>query len=728
MKGSGPDDAEILIVGQGPGAREDIAGTPFVGKSGKFLDLMLADAGLDRSRLFVTNATRCRPPLIDKKERAPTPEEINACRRYLIEEVQRIKPKAIIALGDAALRALCKTSGISSKRGQPRPLHPDFGFVCDVWPTYHPAFILKKQPLRRTVVADLRKVRDRNLPKDEIEWTWFAHGWGPSVINAQADRIAYDVEAIDHDAKIVEKFTQLSIAVPVHNVGTFTLVSQESTLDEMLESMRTTPAKIISHFGWDYDDHQTGIVSHRDTAALAYLDDETQPLGLESLCVKYLGVRGWKEERDNAKLGTEALATYNARDSLNTLRLHDCLVDVLGSRIAIADEILLPARLALNACSQRGLPISLSAVLARREQFAEAISAARVQCRSIAGEPDLNPGSNQRVGALLVARGSELLVTATGEWAVDKGALQQLTDPLAGAVLDYRHAVKYDSTYGKPYEDAARSEDARMHNLYTLIRTVTGRTSAKRSNVQNLPRDLRDFLTNIVMADYASIEFRLAAWIAQEPTILANYAANRQWDPHRFFGAELYDKPMPLVTADERQISKSGNFSQLFLGTPETLIEYGKKVGVAIDGPTGRKVHLAFREVYPGFVTWWNFVLDVLKTQGYVESATGRRRHFGSWELLSWQDKQDAWREAVNFLVQSLAADLALLGLACCHKAGLPINGFFHDAISFDKAGLAPGAPESIRYCMVEQPLSILRERFGVDITIPIDIEIKESD
>ena len=130
MRGEGPDGAEILFVGSHPGGYEDTAGRPFIGKSGQYLDAMLTDAHIDRAASFVTNAVRCRPPLVNKKERTPTPDEINICRRYLIEEVARVRPKAIVALGDAALRALCKTSGVKAKRGQSFELHPDFGYAC----------------------------------------------------------------------------------------------------------------------------------------------------------------------------------------------------------------------------------------------------------------------------------------------------------------------------------------------------------------------------------------------------------------------------------------------------------------------------------------------------------------------------------------------------------------------------------------------------------------------
>jgi uracil-DNA glycosylase family 4 len=722
MKGAGPEGAEIMLVGSHPGGYEDTAGIPFVGKSGQYLDAMLTDASIDRGASFITNAVRCRPPLVNHKERPPTSDEINTCRRYLIEEVARVRPKAIVALGDAALRALCKTSGVKAKRGQSFELHPDFGYTCPVFVTYHPAAVMRTQPLRPTVVSDLRRARDRDRPQDIIDWIWAE---SPTFAGGV---VAYDIETIDDTGAVVETPTQVAFATPGDGD---TLVCRWPA-----ELMFARDTNLISHFGWDFDDEKTGLQSTRDTAALAYLDDENQPLGLESLCVKYLGVRGWKESRDGAVLGSDELAEYNARDVRNTLLLHDVLCDRLGDRVRIADAILLPARLALNACSERGLPIALHAVREARVLFAARIAETKFRCRTAAGNPELNPGSYPQVALALRGRGFDLPKTDHDNDATGKAILSELDDPLADAILEYRTAVKADSTYGKPYEQAALSPDGRMRSHYTVIRTVTGRTSSQRhekydpsTNTQNLPRPLHHFFKDIVIADYAGIEFRIAAWLAHEPTILANYAADRRWDPHRFFASQFYGIPESDVQTDgpnsQRQIAKSGNFSQLYLGSADTLVEYGKKVGVAIDAPTARNVHQAFRRIYPGFVTWWERILEEVRANGYVESPTGRRRHFGEFHLVHRSERLSMWREAVNMPVQSLTADLALLGLAACHRHQLPINGFFHDAISFDLTGGWTPDHEQIRYCMVDEPLAILRQQFGVDITIPIDVDIK---
>jgi uracil-DNA glycosylase family 4 len=118
----GRGTGSVLIVGQNPGGREDIAGEVFVGRSGQLLSEMLADAGWQPEEYRLTNAVRCHTP----GDRVPTNAEIDACRPLLKEEIHAFKPKAIIALGAVALRSLTKRGGLNELRGTSIPLHPSF--------------------------------------------------------------------------------------------------------------------------------------------------------------------------------------------------------------------------------------------------------------------------------------------------------------------------------------------------------------------------------------------------------------------------------------------------------------------------------------------------------------------------------------------------------------------------------------------------------------------------
>lgn len=134
--GVGDPSADLMFVGEAPGREEDLAGEPFVGRSGKLLDrLMSEELGLERSRCYIANVVKCRPP----GNRDPRPDEIAACRPYLAGQLELIDPVVVMTLGNFATRLLLDTTeGISRLRGRAYP----FGRGHLV-PTYHPAAALR---------------------------------------------------------------------------------------------------------------------------------------------------------------------------------------------------------------------------------------------------------------------------------------------------------------------------------------------------------------------------------------------------------------------------------------------------------------------------------------------------------------------------------------------------------------------------------------------------------
>jgi len=134
--GAGNPKADLMFVGEGPGAEEDLRGEPFVGRSGKLLDRLIAEElGTDRLGVYIANVVCCRPP----ENRDPLPEEISACRPWLDAKLELIDPKVIITLGNFATRRLLNTKlGITKMRGQE---HPWEGRI--VVPTFHPAAALR---------------------------------------------------------------------------------------------------------------------------------------------------------------------------------------------------------------------------------------------------------------------------------------------------------------------------------------------------------------------------------------------------------------------------------------------------------------------------------------------------------------------------------------------------------------------------------------------------------
>jgi uracil-DNA glycosylase family 4 len=150
--GVGRKAAELMLIGEAPGAQEDQLGQPFVGRSGRLLDKLLEEElGIDRLGCYITNVVKCRPP----KNRNPLPEEIASCRGFLERQVNLVSPKVIVTLGNVATKAILgRREGITTLRGMVF-LWRDISVV----PTYHPAAALRRgERVVDEMRADLRLV------------------------------------------------------------------------------------------------------------------------------------------------------------------------------------------------------------------------------------------------------------------------------------------------------------------------------------------------------------------------------------------------------------------------------------------------------------------------------------------------------------------------------------------------------------------------------------------
>jgi DNA polymerase len=143
---AGNPASDLMLVGEAPGHDEDLAGKPFVGRSGQLLDKLLAEElGIDRTGCYIANVVKCRPP----GNRDPLPLEVATCRHFLETQVELVSPKVIVSLGNFATRTLLdQTAGVTSLRGRSYPYR---GTV--VVPTFHPAYALRGGGV---VVAEMR--------------------------------------------------------------------------------------------------------------------------------------------------------------------------------------------------------------------------------------------------------------------------------------------------------------------------------------------------------------------------------------------------------------------------------------------------------------------------------------------------------------------------------------------------------------------------------------------
>lgn len=170
VPGEGPADSEIMCIGEGPGFYENEQGRPFVGAAGKFLDELLAQAGLKREDVWITNIVKCRPP----GNRDPLPEEVESCNPYLERQIRAVDPSIIITLGRHSMAKYMPGAKITAVHGQMRRVGERYVIAM-----FHPAAALHQASLKPALLADFARLpqlleqarkglgRDREVPPPE---------------------------------------------------------------------------------------------------------------------------------------------------------------------------------------------------------------------------------------------------------------------------------------------------------------------------------------------------------------------------------------------------------------------------------------------------------------------------------------------------------------------------------------------------------------------------------
>lgn len=150
--GSGSADADLMFIGEAPGADEDAQGVPFVGRAGQLLTRIIAAIDIDRKDVYIANILKCRPP----RNRNPEADEVEACHPFLLKQIEVIQPMVLVTLGKYASQTLLQTDeAISRLRGR----FFDFGGIR-LLPTFHPSYLLRNPGAKRQVWEDVQRVRD----------------------------------------------------------------------------------------------------------------------------------------------------------------------------------------------------------------------------------------------------------------------------------------------------------------------------------------------------------------------------------------------------------------------------------------------------------------------------------------------------------------------------------------------------------------------------------------
>jgi DNA polymerase-1 len=338
-------------------------------------------------------------------------------------------------------------------------------------------------------------------------------------------------------------------------------------------------------------------------------------------------------------------------------------------------EIELPLATVLAEMESEGVAIDVPYLHDMQEELQEQLSALESEVAEIAGY-DLNLNATQQLAKLLF-EDLRLPVgkrTKTG-YSTDADTLESLRDkhPVIPLILDYRQLSKLKSTYVDALPGLVDPATGRVHTSFGQASTATGRLSSSNPNLMNIPirtelgqRIRRAFQAGraghrLFAADYSQIELRVAAHLSEDPQMLAAFAAGH--DIHAATAARVFKVPIDQVDPNQRRLAKVANFGSIY-----GQGEYGLSQQLNIPGDEARAFLKEYWSTYGRLKAWLDDLRQEARETGVVVSATGRRRAIPDLRSPNFQLRQAAERMAINFPIQSLAADIIKIAMVKLHR------------------------------------------------------------
>lgn len=695
----GPVDSPIVIVGESPGSREVLVGQPFVGESGKLLDLVMAEVGLDVEP-FITNAFSCLPPRSSGggKDKVMN-DACRACHSRLLAEI-RVRPrKLIIAMGNAAVRSLTGnySAAITSIHGQ---LIPSELSEIGIMPMLHPAHILRNEGLTPRFLSDFSRAKDL-LDGNTVKVPTLRY----RVVKSKRKlyRLArllmetgLAVGDIETTGLSRQKDEFMCIGVTPWSaeftfpsdriVTTYVLetIEQVNLLQAMLDGHHV---EWIWHNGkFDVSFQRAKGVSRRhavvseDTMLLSYcLDENTGRHGLERCIIDWLGLPAYKDKLAEyvgtgkkklsyALVPKPVLYEYLAEDCAYTGFLWSKirpLVNADPNLNRLYEETLIPGSNALATLELNGMAVSAENGKLAEEFLLGEMTPLLAKMREMAGDtwinpdkppkpkkgvmPEFNPESHLQVMRVLKARGLKVRDS-------NKDTLGSIRDDddFVDALLTYREKQKLLSTYVKPLMEIAEKGE-RAYTTFNLHTTVTGRLSSS-PNRQNIPKVA--IIKNIVVApkgrvlvslDYSQAELRSLAVLSDDQRLLDIFKSGR--DLHDEVATGMFG---PEFTSTERRAAKTVNFGIVYGITKKALAKRLRcliaQAQDYIDTWLGRF------DKARAYIARCRNIGDA-GNEDFIMTPYGRKRRF---HLITSRNKHSLENQAGNHPHQSMCSDFTL--------------------------------------------------------------------
>ena len=641
--GEGPEEATVLLLGEALGAEEARQARPFVGGAGRVLNMLLGKAGVKRSRLYVTNVVRCRPP----GNRTPTEKEIRECgQRHNLHSLLT-KFNLVVPMGNVALYAVAGETHITRWRGS--VFQKTYGDKrVKVLPTLHPAAVMRQQEFIPAVVHDFSKINQEGWTDEYLEpkQDYELHAYtGHLLPMAQRREFAFDVET-----RSLEPYRG-----SVTLLGLSCEAGKAVVLDDLVASQTQLEALFASHrlkighnvaFDMAHMEANGFPVSPPwyDTMIAHHLLLSDTPKDLGFVASLYTRIPYWKH------LMKQDLRLYNATDADATYRIYEATAPELEAKglkpVFDTSMALIPI---FSRMTQRGVRVDMKLQKKWRVGLEKKIEQLDTALKRGLDDQLFNWRSHKQLVKLLYIKlglprqyskyGKSL--TANEEALTE---LHKLTgSKIVEALLKLRKLSKLSSTY-------FASERPRVHSEYLLHGTATGRLSSRNPNLQNVPKGpareiyLPEEGHVFISADYNQIELRIAALLAEEKELLA--AFGRGEDIHRTVASTVYKVPQAAVTDLQRFRAK---FIVYGLGYGRGARSLAKAYGMTV-AEAERFIYEYFN-AFGRIKLWREDLVEEVRKTGYLANPFGRRRYFFGPSIIP---------KVYNFPPQSTAADVIL--------------------------------------------------------------------
>jgi len=761
----GPEDSNVLFIGQAPAYYEVRSGKPFSGPSGELLNGALETIGLHRKDIRTDNSVLC----FNKAGSGdPSMAAVKACNGHIKEALS--KAKYVVPMGNSALSAVLdrEVTGVTHYANTLFK-HKDNVIL----PLIHPAFYLRQS--NPETFRDF--LEGMNLLKQQIDGgpIWGDLDFKFTIFKTQEEVIPFLENLRDNPPESLAVDLETDQPDPVR--GTITCVSLSMGYDEAF--IIPWNAEYLEDHGSDleplleyqniYDllkealEVQEGVIMHNapfdarllrregidikvrdDTLLMHYaLDERTTSQGLKNVCRVMLGIPDWesdlKQYLPNKKapftlIPPEVLYPYAARDSSYTLILRDKLRENLDSKgnegpRSLYENILMPCNEMLLGLSLEGVSMDADILVKSMTEMPEKLSVLEKELEELAEDRWFNPRSPKQISEVLFKKFKMRQINGT---STSKEVLEQLSGehPFVDTLIEYRQYLKVSSTYMQNFAQAY--QNGKGFPELRLFGTVTGRLSGSKLNPLTMPResrgDLYRSIKNVFIADpecflwasdYKSAELRVMAVLANDPWLI-DQLSKPDIDFHSLMAEQIFgDEFLDADKSKQKELRVIAKMFVFGLNYGREAPSIARQLGCSINEATDL-ISRYFKPM-PDVLAWRKEMERKAIDDEYLENPFGRRRRFS---LITKDTIHDIKKQAINSPVQATANDLNLLTMERIRRELAPeVRTLWpvHDSILCNiREDTSNSTLYDLRDILFEYPSELLKTKlpFFIDIAV----------